>query len=409
MKKQIREIYVKAELCVLAAFVLLSLLMYAFSYNAIHTQFENVYQNIFNSFDTYLISSENKIQDKNVIENFYYWKIKNYSYINNNYHIGFSGTIREASKENPEDYKTRSSYTIEPNNKHSFFYGKDTQYLQSITKTIDDANYLIEFEFTYNTAYEVLNSTYFIYLDLILLIVLHIGALYWSKTSENNIKAAAKLDEERKILTDAVAHELKTPLSVIKSNCECLRDNVNPEKNDAYFNAIEKSIDTMNEMLITFLKYTKMQSEDYILNFEENMLDEITEEVLTRYSTIINQKGITLEKKYENCFPVECDFSLIETAISNFISNAVCYTQDGNKIKISITGDKKGITFSVFNECDFIDEEEIHHFWTAFYKADKSRSANNNSTGMGLTLCKRILELHNAAYDCKYVDGGLVF
>ncbi|MBR0541984.1 MAG: ATP-binding protein [Clostridia bacterium] len=97
---------------------------------------------------------------------------------------------------------------------------------------------------------------------------------------------------------------------------------------------------------------------------------------------------------------------LIALVIDNYLSNAVKNTEAGNIIEVRLN--TLGLT--VFNEGKPIDEKEGRNLWDVFYKEDKARTKNgDNSTGMGLAICKQILMLHKFQYGYKNMPGGVEF
>lgn len=216
-----------------------------------------------------------------------------------------------------------------------------------------------------------------------------------------------QLEKSRKAFANAAAHELKTPLAIISNQCECIMENVSPEKNMEYVNSIYDESKRMTRLVKTLIYYNKVSSTDIVEKKVCN-LKELAQNELNKYQVLFDDKNISVETELQNS-EIACNIELICLVIDNFLSNAVKYTDENRKVKIS-TGTKKNLTgLSVFNEGAKIDEEDGKHIWEELYRADKARTSNSDSTGMGLALSKKILELHGFTYNFKNHEDGVEF
>lgn len=227
--------------------------------------------------------------------------------------------------------------------------------------------------------------------------------IYLKKTMDKN----EQLEESRVAFTSGAAHELKTPLTVITNQCECIIENITPEKNDDYINSIYTEALRMNKLVATLLQYSKVNSISSVKK-EKTDMKSIAETEIDKYSWHFEDKNIDLQVNLAEA-EINCNDELIALVVDNFLSNAVKHTKDGGIVKVSLEKEKKRVKFSVFNEGEHISSEDAKHIWEEFYKKDKARSRNDNSTGMGLSVCKRILSLHGFKYGYKNVKGGVEF
>lgn len=213
------------------------------------------------------------------------------------------------------------------------------------------------------------------------------------------------LNLARQAFISAAAHELKTPISIIENQCEFIMENVAPEKNAEYINSIYEESLRMNKLVATLLNYTRLASADSVEKHKVS-LSEIANEEVKKYIPFAEQKGVTLLSDIAENITVKANAELIALVIDNYLSNAVKNTEAGNKIEVRLN--TLGLT--VFNEGKPIDEKEGRNLWDVFYKEDKARTKNgDNSTGMGLAICKQILMLHKFQYGYKNMPGGVEF
>ncbi|MDE5604609.1 MAG: HAMP domain-containing histidine kinase, partial [Eubacterium sp.] len=222
------------------------------------------------------------------------------------------------------------------------------------------------------------------------------------------ISNTEKNEHIKTAFTSAAAHELKTPLSVIENQCECIMENVAPEKNAEYINSIYTEALRMNKLVASLLQYNRLASADKI-KMEKCRLDEIVQAEIEKYQTYFSTKNIRLETEiYENA-KVKCNAELISLVIDNYLSNAVKHTNHDNTIKISLIKNNNSYRFSVYNEGKNIPYEYKDMLFNVLYKTDKSRNRDDNSTGMGLAICKEILDQHKYKYGFYNKRDGVEF
>lgn len=227
--------------------------------------------------------------------------------------------------------------------------------------------------------------------------------IYLKKIADKN----EQLEESRVAFTSGAAHELKTPLTVITNQCECIIENITPEKNEDYINSIYTEALRMNKLVATLLQYNKVNSISSVKKEKVDILN-VAETEIDKYNWLFEDKNIHLQVNLIEA-EIDCNDELIALVVDNFLSNAVKHTKKGGVVKVSLEKERKRVKFSVFNEGEHISSEDAKHIWEEFYKKDKARSRNDNSTGMGLAVCKRILSLHGFKYGYKNVKGGVEF
>lgn len=314
--------------------------------------------------------------------------------------------FEDSTKESIDNYFKPQNYA--PSSESSV--GKyNYSYFFNVEEENSDHKYFLSYAIACDLSYETLTSSQFIITGVTILIIMELSALIISIAIWIFYKKQKALDDARTNLTNAIAHELKTPLAIIKSNCDCINENINSDKNEFYLNNISDETNRMNSMIISMLDFAKLKSGNYKLKKEECMLDELVSEVIESNKQLIEDKNINLIIDFNNCKPVECDRELIKIVISNFISNAIKYTNPGKKIVAVVKEAKKGICVSVENESSQSNNTNLKNIWDAFYRGDASRKRDDNSTGLGLAIAQSILELHKADYGCEYTLIGIKF
>lgn len=212
----------------------------------------------------------------------------------------------------------------------------------------------------------------------------------------------AALEQQRRDTTNAIAHDLKTPLAAISGYAENLMHEVHTEKRDYYAGRIFENVRRMDGILQEMLSLSRLDAGAQRLFPEAISLRALTEEAMQPYSDVLTEKNITLTIQGEG--ETMADRSLMLRALDNFFSNAVAYTPEGGKITIDISPNR----WSICNTGAQIPEDQLKAIWQAYYKADTARSRPEGS-GLGLSIVKAIMELHGFACGAENTDEGVRF
>lgn len=219
-----------------------------------------------------------------------------------------------------------------------------------------------------------------------------------------------RLEDARNTLTSATAHELKTPISIIQNQCECIIENIAPEKNEEYIESIYNETQRMNKIVCDFLQYNRLVQSDELQMVEADLKKLINVEVL-KHQSLFDSSGKSVKLDLCENAVVKINPEMISLVINNFFSNAVKHSEFGGEIKIKLkrVQENKLLKFSVYNSGSKIEDDLQDDIWEVLSKTDKSRTEMGVSGGMGLAIASRILELHNCTYGCKNVNDGVEF
>ncbi|EOG8710307.1 TPA: ATP-binding protein [Bacillus paranthracis] len=230
----------------------------------------------------------------------------------------------------------------------------------------------------------------------------HIGQL------EQDIEKERKLEKTRKEFISGVSHELKTPLSIMKSCISILKDGVAEHKKEYYFQAMEREVDKMDTLILDMLELAKFESGTYKMKKDPFYIDAVIEEICEHLSVEIEKKELRVHK-HIGPFEVVANQGRIEQVIVNFITNAIRYTPNKEEIIISTIDEKNRIKVCIENKGTHIEEKQLDKIWDRFYRVDAARQRSQGGTGLGLAISKNILELHDAEYGVKNTEDGVLF
>jgi len=234
------------------------------------------------------------------------------------------------------------------------------------------------------------------------LIIFSTSALILARQTYKTYKQQEELERQRKEMTNALAHDLKTPLSIISGYAQNLKENVHSEKRDHYASHIQSNVNRMDKIIHKMLELMRLEADSLQIKFEDVALDEVCEKIIDRYKLICQDKLITTS--LEGKALIKADYALIVRVIDNFFFNAINNTPEGGSISIRIYDD----TLEVYNSGSRIPEDKFDEIWLPFKKGDVSRN-NTKGTGLGLAISRAILESHKFSYGAINSEDGVIF
>ena len=210
----------------------------------------------------------------------------------------------------------------------------------------------------------------------------------------------AKSDNLHKDLIANVSHDLRTPLTMVKSYAEMIRDlsGNNPEKRNAHLQVIIEEADRLNLLVADLLVLSKIQSGVDALNVKKFCLKDSIISLLNSYRILSEQEGYHFTYECDPNIIVTGDEARIKQVLSNLVNNAVRYSDEDKSISIKVTETSEAIRCEVSDTGQGIPEEELEHIWERYYKSSSNHSRNTAGTGLGLSIVKEILHLHHASF-----------
>ncbi|KXY46917.1 histidine kinase [Bacillus cereus] len=225
---------------------------------------------------------------------------------------------------------------------------------------------------------------------------------------QQDIEKEKQLENTRKEFIAGVSHELKTPLSIMKSCISILEDGVASNKKDYYFKAMSKEVDKMDMLIIDMLELAKFESGTYKMEMDVFHIDEMIDYICEQLTSDITAKQLHVHKQLSK-IEVVANPHRIEQVVTNFITNAIRYTPEHENIIISTIEENERVKVCVENKGAHIAPEHLEKIWDRFYRGDTSRQRSKGGTGLGLAISKNILELHDAEYGVLNTEDGVLF
>lgn len=218
-----------------------------------------------------------------------------------------------------------------------------------------------------------------------------------------------RIDAMRRQFISDVSHELKTPLSIILGYCEGLQLNINDDEKEYYCATIQDEAMRMSRLCMRLLDLAELESGEVGQQMSCFDLGELAADRLNKLAILLDERNIKAETEVTASSPVWGDRDRIEEVINNLLANARNHTPDNGTIKITVSEEGDKVRCSVYNSGSHIPEESLDRIWESFYKVDKARTRAYGGSGLGLKIVSTILKAHNADYDVKNLDDGVLF
>jgi signal transduction histidine kinase len=222
----------------------------------------------------------------------------------------------------------------------------------------------------------------------------------------------ARADNMQKDLIANVSHDLRTPLTMVKSYAEMIRDisGDDPAKRNEHLNVIIDEADRLSLLVSDFLELSQMQSGRQVLSLTNFSLRETIENLLQSYRIFAEQEGFALLFRANGDGVVTGDEGKLKQVLSNLITNAIKFSGDKRVVEIELSEEDGAVRCAVRDHGVGIQKRDLKNIWRRYYKASGNYLRTAEGTGLGLSIVKEILTLHNAKFGVDSEPGkGSVF
>ena len=203
-------------------------------------------------------------------------------------------------------------------------------------------------------------------------------------------------ESSRRSFVANVSHELKTPMTSIGGFIDGILDGtISEDKHDYYLRIVSDEVKRLSRLVTGMLNMSKIEAGEMQINIKSFDLSADIFKTLLSFEKKINEKSIEIVGlDTMQSITVNADEDMIMQVVYNLIDNAVKFTPQGGYIFIKDYKDSEKTFVSIRNSGDGIERDELPKIFERFYKIDRSRSYDVKGAGLGLFLCKSIIELH---------------
>ncbi|MFQ5964698.1 MAG: response regulator [Candidatus Scalinduaceae bacterium] len=205
-----------------------------------------------------------------------------------------------------------------------------------------------------------------------------------------------KLLRQKDAFVNQLSHDLKTPLTPLVALLPMVESKTNDPESKRMLSLVMENVGYMKNLTEMTLQLARLNAPSVQLNYERiDLLSEIRN-IIASLSSVFEEGGITVVNNIVSPLVLEVDRVLIKELLHNLISNAVKYTNSGGFVTFEGFCSDGNIRISIEDTGVGMTEEQLRHIFEEFYKVDDSRN-DRSSTGLGLAICRRIIEKHEGA------------
>lgn len=211
-------------------------------------------------------------------------------------------------------------------------------------------------------------------------------------------------EELRRRLLSDIAHELRNPVTIIKSHLEAIEDGVwqpTPER----IRLTVSEVDRLSKLIKEVEKLTSIESAGHAIEIENINISEITERAVMVFDPLYKNKGVELRPAVEAELYLAADGGKLRQVIENLLSNALRYTDAGGTVSVFMKKEAGGIKLEVSDTGIGISEKDLPYIFERFYRTDISRTRASGGIGIGLAIVKAIVEAHSGTIKAESRPG----
>lgn len=219
------------------------------------------------------------------------------------------------------------------------------------------------------------------------------------------------LDRERRELTAAISHDLRTPLASIRAMLEALEDGVVSEEEEVrrYNAAMRRQIEHLSSMIDDLFELAQIDSGALRLERRPLALQDVAAEVVDAMQAQADQRSVRLScRVIESVAELPLDGDRIERVISNLVQNALEHTPAAGTVEVAVAERDGWAELRVTDAGEGIDSADLPHIWDRFYRAEKSRHRDGDGghgRGLGLAIVRGLVEAHEGSVRAESAVG----
>jgi two-component system, OmpR family, phosphate regulon sensor histidine kinase PhoR len=237
----------------------------------------------------------------------------------------------------------------------------------------------------------------------------------WAEQKKQEVETLKQNEQYRKEFLQNLSHELKTPIFAAQGYVDTLLSGAMEKEEVAkkFLLNTSKNIDRLVNLVGDLDEISKLESGEQLLYKENFTIQDLIADVFESLSLKANEKQIktSIKKGCELPITVFADKQKIRTVLDNLVENAIKYgKQNGNIVFSAYKTDEKNVLIEISDDGYGIAEEHLSRIFERFYRTDLARSRKEGGSGLGLSICKHVIEAHGRQIHVRStVDVGTTF
>lgn len=208
-----------------------------------------------------------------------------------------------------------------------------------------------------------------------------------------------QMEQMRQEFISNVSHEIQSPLTAIKGFAQALRQNdIIPDERDHYLQIIETESERMSRMSDNLMRLTSLESRQPVYRLREFRLDRQIRQAVLSCEPIWDAKRLTMDVDLED-MTLEADEEWLNQVWGNLLHNSIKFTPEGGTITVRLQRVLDHAEVTVTDTGIGVAESDLPHLFERFFKVDKSRNRQAGGSGLGLSIVKKIVDLHGGTIE----------
>lgn len=227
---------------------------------------------------------------------------------------------------------------------------------------------------------------------------------------EKNERIARESEKKKNDLIVYLAHDLKTPLTSVIGYISLLRDEgeISPGLREKYLGIALDKAERLEDLINEFFEITRFNLSNLSLEKSKVNLKLMLEQIVFEFKPMLKDKDLEIHLSLEKDEFVRIDINKMQRVFDNLLRNAINYSFEGSIIDIIVEMDHK-LTIKVINSGDTIPKEKLDRLFEQFFRLDDSRGTSSGGSGLGLSIAKEIVKLHNGELTASSFDEIIEF
>jgi len=232
----------------------------------------------------------------------------------------------------------------------------------------------------------------------------------WAKENKQEIELLRKNEQFRREFLQNLSHEFKTPVFAIQGYVDTLLAGAlaNPEVNKKFLEKTAKNVDRLTHLLNDLDEISSLERGELVLYKQNFVIQELVKDVYESLSLKAEENNIhcSIKKGCESPLTVFADKEKIRQVVTNLIENSLKYGKQGGNITASMyKTDGKHLLVEITDDGIGIQERHLPRLFERFYRTEEGRSIDVTGSGLGLSICKHIIEAHGQTIHVRSTES----
>jgi signal transduction histidine kinase len=215
------------------------------------------------------------------------------------------------------------------------------------------------------------------------------------------------MEEARRTFLAAIGHDLRTPLTSLRTGLEALEDGLVSDV-QPYLAAMRSDVTLMGQLVEDLFLLARIESRGITLDLQRVDLAEIADEAIEAMSAVAEQRGVALAVEADGPAFVTGAASELSRVLRNLLSNAIRHAPAASTVTVHVEPGERGVRLAVTDEGPGFSEDFRERAFESFTRSDEARSRDAGGAGLGLAIARGLVDLHHGTIRALAGPGGKV-